>query len=169
MKPYISLDIETTGTHKDAQIIEIAAVYDDLVSDIKDLPTFHCLIKQSTYSINEWVLKNNYKKIIESLDKGISEQEAQMRFKSFCLGFTGRQTAAGKNVAWFDMKLLDKNGYDLSMFSHRMLDVGNLYISDFGYIPTLSEINKKLNREEVSHNALNDCYDVIHAVRNKLC
>ncbi len=59
------------------------------------------------------------------------------------------------------------NGFNLGARSHRAIDVGSLYLSDFGYVPSVSEINKLLDRSPVSHNALEDAWDVVYAIRNK--
>jgi len=40
-----------------------------------------------------------------------------------------------------------------------------MYFHAFGYIPSMDEINEHLNRAAVTHNALDDAYDVVHAVR----
>lgn len=55
MKPYISIDIETTGLDPDNNnmILEVGAVIDDWESDIEDLPTFRCFVD------NGPVLKGN--------------------------------------------------------------------------------------------------------------
>ena len=48
------------------------------------------------------------------------------------------------------------------------MDVGPMYYPDFGYVPCLGEINKiTQGTNEVSHDALDDSFDVVMAVRHK--
>jgi len=48
LKPYISLDIETTGPDVNtASVLQVAAVYDDAVSSIDKLEKFDILIVSS--------------------------------------------------------------------------------------------------------------------------
>lgn len=79
-----------------------------------------------------------------------------------------RVTIAGKNAAGFDIPILKANGFDVSMFSHKVLDPGSLYFPDYGYPPSLTEINMKLGRRAVTHDALDDAFDVVAAIRAKL-
>lgn len=45
MRPYVSIDIETTGISDESHILQIAAVYNDLVSPVDELKTFNVAIK----------------------------------------------------------------------------------------------------------------------------
>ena len=50
MRPYVSIDIETTGLDwRTCQIIEIGAVIDDFKTAIVDLPTFRCYVDQGLF------------------------------------------------------------------------------------------------------------------------
>lgn len=172
MKPYLAIDIETTGLEKARnQILQVAAVYDiGLETKIAALPTFNIYIKHDFLSGNPYALSMNSKTISEmSSGLGFQKQiDAQFRWSVFlteCRG-TDRLTVAGKNVASFDIPFLEESGYQ-TPFKHRVIDVGAMYLTDFGYVPNLTEINTLLDRKPVSHDALEDCYDVVHAIREK--
>lgn len=169
-KPFLSLDIETTGLDPHSQILQLAAVY---VSPNQNNKEFKCNIKYSKIIGEPFALKMNAK-LIEQMtikDNGaLTLEEAIQQFNIFLTEceLIGRITVAGKNVAGFDIPILKNNGFDTSRFSHRVIDVGSLYFNDFGYVPTLTEINKLLGRNEVAHTALEDCYDVVISILEKV-
>ena len=72
-------------------------------------------------------------------------------------------------VLIFDMPILsnDVNAFNLRRFLHRALDPGSMYTKEFNHIPTLDEINTVTGRKPVTHNALDDCWDVVYAIRYK--
>lgn len=50
----------------------------------------------------------------------------------------------------------------------RFVDIGSLYLAEFeGYSPSMSDINTLIGREKISHKAIDDCLDVVHAIRYK--
>jgi hypothetical protein len=53
---------------------------------------------------------------------------------------------AGNNFQAFGAQLLQNNNYDevFKYCSHRYIDVNSMYLEDFGYVPPLSQISKKL-------------------------
>lgn len=90
-----------------------------------------------------------------------------------------RVSIAGKNASVFDIPVL--TAYFMrkeiapnilaewqSYLHYKYIDVGSVYYSRFGYIPSLSEINKLTGRNEVSHKAIDDALDVVYAVRYSL-
>lgn len=171
---FLALDIETTGINvKRSQILQISAVFHDTHTNVERV--FDVLVDNGpivygepyALKLNSWIFDELSKK--SGAHKILSLGTAQFEFKRFveeCC--EGKITVAGKNVAGFDLRILETNGFFLDKFSHRVLDVGTLYLTDFGYIPTLGEINKRLDRPQVSHNALEDCRDVIAAIEAKL-
>ncbi len=175
MKPYLALDIETTGINLEkSQVIQLAAVF---VNPGQPDIIYNKIIRRDvleygeSYALgmNGWIFEqmNNPKDIlVESiLDARLSWD----RFIYECSRLSvGKITVAGKNVAGFDLPILKNNGFSVNSFKHRVIDVGTLYLPDFGYVPTLNEINKLNGREVVSHNALDDCYDVIAAINKKV-
>jgi len=116
------------------------------------------------------------KHTFEQISKqGISNQQYQaannwLIFLNNCLkeSKVKNLTVAGKNVAGFDIPILRNNGFKTDNFSHRVLDIGSLYLTDFGYIPNLNKVNELLGREPVSHDALTDCEDIVAAIEYKM-
>lgn len=186
-KPYIALDIETTGLMEYDQVLQVAMIYDDLKAPIPDLERISFLVDNSdevyhgtldpiAISMNAWIFKE-----IATAAKGKSNHLifptsiARNTFHEFLRTHydpAGKAiTFAGKNVKEFDVSSLRRNGFINSAnegwISHRVIDIGSLYLLDFGYIPTQSEINKMIGRQAVSHDALDDAMDVVCAIRSK--
>lgn len=172
--PYVSLDIETTGTDLNrSHVLQLAAVYDD-GSHIDSLSNFNVVIRwPDIYYANEYALNLNrgllaraYKK-----DRVISIEEAREQFDKW-VDFVqpgGRITPAGKNLQGFDVPILVNtvNDFNLRRFNRRSLDPGSMFAEDFDHVPSLNEINKLTGRKAVSHDALDDCMDVVYAIRYK--
>lgn len=166
LRPYISLDIETTGLNLEkSNILQIAAVYDDGISSLTSLPFYNVYIDDPvTYSeLGALTLHEKTKiwsKIKAAKDKGETrsiekaidglldfiDSKRETKFK----GGKFPVTLAGKNAATFDIPLLKRWMTDEQkkrfheMIFFMILDAGSLYFSDFGYIPTLNNILKKI-------------------------
>lgn len=193
-RPYVSIDIETTGLDLyRSEILQIAAVFDDLVSPVGDLFTLNLKIKYHSFDYSEpYALIMNQKLITEMSDKEKSKEfvtphEAAAKLELFIqkvFNATNKKVVlAGKNVASFDIPMLNnflnrsgRNWHDVTeipehfrnLIHYKTLDVGSLYYDVFGDNVSLSEINKLTGRKEVSHDALDDALDVVYAVRHKL-
>lgn len=171
MTPFIILDIETTGLEVGrCQLLEIGAIYVDNLSN-KAFDTFRVLVKWD-------VLTHVEPSAIPMVEKW----NAAMRTEKNVMGGTPAVTAfsswgakrfnnekvrlAGKNLASFDIPVLQNYGLHIN-HSHRILDVGSMYFKEFGYVPSLGEINKLTGRAEVAHSALEDCFDVLAAIKYK--
>lgn len=187
MRGYVSIDIETTGIDDKSHILQISAVYDNLKSPVSqllyvDLPVKHEILTHCepyAMGMNADLLK----KMMKS-DFGVHPSAAADALLNFLVkvqelegldekGKKKRIIVAGKNVASFDIPKLRKfMGAGLADFDklihYKTLDVGSLYYDTFKDNVSLSEINKLTNRPAVSHNALDDALDVVHAVRYKL-
>ncbi len=172
--PYVSIDVETTGTNIDkSHVLQLAAVYDD-GSHVESLSTFDVVIRWTEIGYaNEWALNFNrglleraYKK-----DRVVFIHEARESFDEWLYSVQpkGRFTPAGKNLQGFDMPILGNpvNGFYLERFNRRSLDPGSMFAEDFDHVPNLDEINKVTGRQAVSHDALDDCMDVVYAIRHK--
>lgn len=187
LKPYIALDIETTGLGTWDQVLQVAMIYDDLQAPIPDLDKISFLVDNSeqvyhgpldpiALSMNAWIFKE-----IANAAKTKSNHlifptaAARDVFHDFLNSHydpAGKAiTFAGKNVQEFDLASLKRNGFineaNEEWISHRVIDIGSLYLLDFGYVPTQSEINKLTGRQPVSHDALDDAMDVVCAIRSK--
>lgn len=188
LKPYIALDIETTGLMEYDQVLQVAMIYDDLKTPIEDLEkisflvdnqdeVYHGALSPIAISMNAWI----FKEIAEAAKRKSNHlifptALARNVFHDFLKSHydpAGKAiTFAGKNVAAFDVDMLRRNGFinenNEGWISHRVIDIGSLYLTDFGYIPTQSEINKLTGRPPVSHDALDDATDVVCAIRQKM-
>lgn len=189
-KPYVSLDIETTGLTDQDQVLQIGIVVDDLVSPIESLYKQSFLVDNSNVlytgyldpeaiSMNAWIYEHLSGK--KKSPYPIYEHPLAVTALHDALVDVAHKTGssiifAGKNIATFDLRLLRSNGFlDESILSkrgvqisHRTLDTGSLYFPDFGYVPTSNEINKLIGRKPVSHDALSDAMDTVCAIRTKL-
>ena len=206
IRPYVSIDIETSGISMDCEVLQIAAVFDDGVSPIENLETFDIKMYYKTFIAEPVAVQMNAKLISDMADstkkrEKTGEADYQFFAPSHAVGqvlsflnkcqrqvqefdkesknsMDGRIIFAGKNAASFDIprvrQFIEKYGTnkDLKQFdritSYKVLDPGSMYYSDYGYNPSLSQINKSLGREAVTHNALDDAFDVVYAVRNKV-
>lgn len=197
MSKYISIDIETTGIAAASHILQIAAVVDDLSSSISELRTIDLPIKYDAITYSEpYALGMNadlLKRMMDKEFKTFSPRQALEDLVSFVVsvqdslglderGNKQRVLLAGKNVASFDIPKI--HGMFLQYFpeaaymfdpmnnnavvSYKSLDVGSLYFDVFKENASLSKINKLTGRNAVSHNALDDAFDVVYAVRHKL-
>lgn len=191
-RTYISIDIETTGIDDRSSILQISAVADDLASPIKQLEFIDMPIKHQSIPYSEpYALGMNAELLKKMMDRkfttftpkdalsnlvsfmsGVQKKSAQDKYGKY-----PRVILAGKNVASFDIPKLRKmfmdfNPEQLGMFDelvhYKTLDVGSLYFDVFKDNVSLSEINKLTGRNQVSHNALDDAFDVVYAVRHKL-
>jgi oligoribonuclease (3'-5' exoribonuclease) len=172
--PYVSIDIETTGLDRQkVHVLQLAAVYDN-GKDVEDLPTFDRVIKWPVIShaeeyamnLNRGLLSRAYKN-----DRVVSINNARLDFENWLdkIQPSGRFTAAGKNIQGFDMPILVNpvNDFNMRRFLHRALDPGSMYTDEFDHVPTLDEINTVTGRKAVTHDALDDAWDVVYAIRHK--
>ena len=167
--PYLSIDIETTGLDRQrVHVLQLAAVYDN-GDPLKKLPTFNEVIKWPVINQAEEYAMNLNKKLLEQ--DVISIEKARVEFEQWLFKIQpgGRLTAAGKNIQGFDMPILQNpvNDFNLRRFLHRALDPGSMFAEDFDHVPDLGEINRLVGRSAVSHDALDDAWDVVHAIRYK--
>jgi len=166
---YISIDIETTGLDPEKhQILEFAAVYDDL--EQSKLLKFHRLIYWEDYVINRDCLKLHEELLKEIRDKAahfetiIIEQLAS-HFGSWLarIGSGDGYNVAGKNFAGFDGLFLKKIP-SFPKWHHRVIDVGSMYLeADIQRLPGLGEITGA-----AGHRALPDALAVVTAIRNRV-
>lgn len=194
-RPYVSIDIETTGVGPEVDLIQIAGVLDEPEKEVEELKTFDIILRHQNFKNAEpYALYLNaglidiirqdkdprimwpgyaMKGLLEVLDKWKAPVLAYDQ-KHFT-GMKGKHMLAGKNVGGFDRPKLEYGAEKYgskqarqelcSKIVHRTLDPGSMYFHQFGYNPSLSEINISLNRAEVSHNALDDAFDVVYAIR----
>jgi oligoribonuclease (3'-5' exoribonuclease) len=174
LQPYFSIDTETTGLNpQNCQIIEIACVYDDGITDIDKLPIYQTIINCPRLEGEPYALLMNVEIIKEMLNSKTalpSGYAAIVDLELFIDKYNenspnGKVNLAGKNLAMFDLKFLNKLDFK-AQYKHRILDVGNMYFSKFGYVPSLQEINDLIGYKPVAHRALDDALNVVVAIRN---
>lgn len=211
LRPYVSLDIETTGldaTEGD-RVLSIGMVFDDglLNTTIDQMPKINIGLKidmsvLGTLHGNEYALDLN-KNLIAYL-KGettevmpgmpnpviMNEQQAWDEVKKFVMNATEYAQMWDKNNGITKpekIQLLTKNGDKLdipfmnthfdrelyltdkdwfsNMISHRGMDLGSMYIPRYGRNVSLSQINKDIGIEAVTHDALQDAIDNVKGLR----
>lgn len=175
---YLSFDIETTHLDpKKGHILEMGFVVEDWTSKLEDLPRLRILmpldpedIKGSLFALvlNSQILEKiknqesdycaNFNIVNEIINKFLIEH----------FGFD-KITAAGKNLAGFDMPWCKEHGLTfVNRIKHRVLDPGPMFLVDFGHVPNLKEIKELLGDvDEVAHTAVEDALDVVRAIRYK--
>ena len=189
LKSYVALDIETTGLEDGSQVLQVAAIFDDWKKPVSLLEARSFLVDNSdevyngklepvALAMNSWIFEAiGDNKKVKSPHIIYQTPKARSIFREFlmdCYDELGGKsiTFAGKNIGEFDLKHLRINGFfegiPRGVISHRNIDIGALYLPEFGYVPTQKEINQITGRKEVTHDALDDATDVVCAIRFKL-
>jgi len=123
-RPYVSIDIETTGISMDCSVLQIAAIFDDGVTPIDELQTYNQKIKYHSFHGEPVAMRMNAKLIEEMSSRAEEDKakfaepsEAAKSFLTFMAGcreatreydeatgskMRGKVIAAGKNYASFD-------------------------------------------------------------------
>ena len=186
---YVSIDIETTGLNPETcQILSFGAIIEDTNNPLpfEEIPKFYKVFNHKFIQGEPFALNMN-SSLIKEIKEGVSENlsgidSLSYQFWDFLYaeGFEpegeGRKISlkvAGKNFQGFDMKFLDKvNKFNMYFKVHqRVLDPASLFV-DFKndeWLPNLFQCKERadMNILEVSHNALEDAWDVIQVLRTK--
>ena len=197
-RPYVSLDIETTGIGPLVDTLQIAAVFDNGKS-LEELETFDVILDHKAFTSAEVFALWMNQKLITTMKEGKDPRivAPSLGIKMLCekleqwgeevkkydekheIRMRGRHIIAGKNAASFDKpKLLyaaETYGNEKlkkrleNTWSYKTLDLGSTFYPYYGYNPSLSEINKDFTgRADVSHDALDDAWDVVHGTRKAM-
>lgn len=180
---YISLDTETTGLNpQTCHVIEIGAYVEDtdVLKPRNELPEFHLYIYRDVYIGEPYALAMNahiFTKILELRKAGspkvVGPHLVADIFSSWVYANFGdkRPTVAGKNAAGFDLPFLSQFiGWSRIKFHHRVIDPGMMYFDPHtdDVPPDLKLCKQRAKLSEVvSHEALDDAWDVIQLVREK--
>lgn len=166
-KPYISIDIETTGLDISTVVPwNIAAVY--VNGTQRETFNVFCKVEQRQFD-GEFAWQNFCKHTVaynEANPIELWEGIAKLNVWLQDVAKGEKITFAGKNAGGFDLPILERLGIACDRH-HRILDVGPMYYTEFGYVPSLPEINGLLGNAPVGHLALDDCRDVIRAIESK--
>jgi oligoribonuclease (3'-5' exoribonuclease) len=138
--PYLSIDIETTGTEEERhQVLEIAAVYNRQEVDVMSCPVFHEIIDPGEIVGNPFALNMNAR-LIERIAKGEGKrldgvmEKLRVWTEDIRRNFDiDRFHLIGKNVGAFDLQFLKRvPGWCGYRFSHRHLEIGSLFSTPEG-------------------------------------
>lgn len=177
---YVSLDIETTCLRPSPDhILMVSMVVEDTLADtpVEELPHFTAFVNLPHVSgdvyalaMNGWILE-----IIAGRTDGqypvlgFNETWAEAhRFLTVHFGPTARITAAGKNVAGFDLPFLPRDLRD--RFRHRVIDPGSLFLNfreDKAPPDLLTCLTRAGIDKPVAHDAREDAMDVIRLLRTR--
>lgn len=183
----LSLDIETTGLDKESHdILSIGMIVVDTDKvgkkpKLKDLPHLYIAIKHEEVCGSLYALNMN-KDLIEGIIKGhvegarlLDAVEAGNAIADFLDTHFGKNkiTVIGKNAAAFDIPFLE-NYFWMALgdkrFRHRVIDVGSMYYDPnvLDEVPNLKQCKELAGIDGiVSHNALEDAFDVVLLERLK--
>jgi len=195
MSKFISLDIETTGLDPEQdQILSIGLVIEDSnnIKPLDELPSLHLVIIRDRLEGNVFALDMNRdivkllkdyqvtedKKTLEKIHNvKFSKEEDVVNYVIYFLHTNGIDiskplTVAGKNVAGFDVPFLKKlpKWNETFTFHQRVIDPAILFVDweKDELLPNLNTCMKRAGVEgEVTHDAVQDCKDVIKVLRTK--
>jgi oligoribonuclease (3'-5' exoribonuclease) len=178
MKPYVSIDIETTGLNPDTdQILEIGAVWEDWTTPLNELKTFRCLVQHDNYHGSAYALALNVKLLKELAGPWetsmLEPHEVGEVFNSWLkgCGWNGKEnmTAAGKNFASFDRQFLRKLPcFDENVYiKHRAIDPAMLFwLPGDNALPDSKTCYERAGMSnEVAHTAVEDALAVVQLIR----
>lgn len=178
MKPYVSIDIETTSLDPfNGQVIEFAAVLDDGRA-VENLPMFHRLIEHDEIYGEPRALAMNAAVIhaIATRPPGFkfcTAAELGRQFAQWCLQNklnTQPLVVAGKNFSGFDRQFLQRlPGFtDAIQFHHRAIDPTMLFWNpEADEVPpaTADCLTRAGLPAVVDHRALSDALNVVRLIR----
>lgn len=189
---YLSIDIETTGlNYEKHQILSFACIIEDTENNLsfENIPKLYLEFKDEIKEGADFkALAMNSEVLNNIADNGgfYSNELGNLLHKFLIdnnINVNESLNLAGKNLSEFDLKFLskiswltyheghaeDKLIYLKTMkYSRRIIDVAILY-ADWGkdkHLPNLSLCKERAGLEtNVSHNALDDAWDVIRLLR----
>lgn len=178
---YVSLDLETTGLDPGPNNILMASfVVEDTTKTrypVEQNEHFTCYVKPYepitgglyALKLNRWIFD-----ILDGTESANYPILDPTEFESQAYEFLNQQfnhsriTIAGKNVAGFDLQFLSP--LLKSMFRHRVIDIGSLYVDweKDEYLPDLLTCKKRAGIDTpVAHDAREDAMDTIRLLRKK--
>lgn len=189
-RPYVSIDIETTGVDPEhCQILEFGAVIDDWKTPVEELPRFHAYVYHDRFtgaafglSLNAAILKKMHdaSETMQGKNQIIFKGDTFVRPKMLCRNVKGwlransietgpALLAAGKNFAGFDRQFLNRLPDFNLKFCHRTIDPGMLFWNpDTDETPPSTKdcMRRSGLPGEVAHTAIDDALAVIRMIRH---
>jgi len=183
---YLALDIETTGVHDDANILEVFMILEDTSKPLDEVlekaPQEHWHIKHNTYNISPFLIDNEEYgtmgliKACELCGQTVDFVGTKIinmlkMIKGFDLDIqkTGRILTGGKNAAKFDIPMICKefqiNREDF--FHQRTVDPTFYFIEDGDIVPpSMKQCLERASIDEVvGHSGRNDTIQFMKLVR----
>lgn len=187
---YVSLDIETTGLNPETcDVLEVGAYIEDtdVLRPRNELPSFHKYIFKENYRGEPYAIAMNahiFQKILALRKQWTEDGQIPPTLTtpeglvcSFARwmadnNLQSKPVLAGKNIAGFDIPFLNtiSTWKTAFKFHHRVIDPGMMYFDPRNDLvpPDLKECKKRAKLpEHVTHEALDDAWDVIQLVREK--
>ena len=183
MRPYTSIDIETTGLNSETcKILEIGAVIDNWVTPVEKLPSFHCYVLNREPLVGEAYAFSMHPTILRRIatrEKGFTylyPYHVAIEFKLWLerheIDLTEKYLdIAGKNFGSFDNQFLKKlpDWKNFIKSRNRIIDPGNLYWNpkiDNG-LPSMETCMERAGIPgKVTHSALEDALIVVKLIRH---
>lgn len=177
MRPYVSIDIETTGLDpENCQIIQFAAVLDDWQTPVDELPWFGGLVYHEKIVGEPYALAMNAA-LLKQIAEGdpadmLHPASLTQLFRNWLLqhgvSLKEKVLAAGKNFAGFDLQFLKRLPSPIQ-FKHRFFDPGMLFWNPIEDVDGPPDTKKCMERAllsgEVAHTALEDARVVCKLIR----
>lgn len=181
MKPYVSIDIETTGLDPErCQILEIGVVLDN-GGPLDKCPVFHRYLDYGYFKGEAFALQLNaeiFRKLAGCTDEKdlpiVKPGNVVYQLRDWLATYwidPKRIPVAGKNFASFDRQFLERlEGFKENLrFNHRTLDPAMLFF-DFENHDWLPDTKKCMQIAgipgEVAHTAVDDAKMVIQLIRH---
>ena len=191
---YASLDIETTGLSRlTCGILQIAVVVDDLqdirsvAKPVESLPTFKRFIALGSLNFEPYALGMHMKSGLlndyladttkKSFIQTLIDLDAFLK-EHYPLGPKEKYNFAGKNLQGFDLPFIQQKHVEtmvmnpiefLNKISHKVIDPA-VFFTDLFYDKSPASLDQCKERAGleggVTHDALDDCRDVINLVRH---
>lgn len=184
---YVSIDIETTGLDENyCQILSVGAIIEDTKNKLpfEEIPKFHAVIVRDRIQGEPFALNLN-RDLIELVNEYytskekdtdlifINENYLAKSLNDFFIrnSLSGKITVAGKNYQDFDKKFLDKVPHWNALDIHRrVIDPATSFVDweNDNELPNLNLCKQRAGLEGiVTHNAIEDAWDVIQLLRTK--
>jgi hypothetical protein len=186
-RPYVSIDIETTGLDYDyCQVLEFGAVVDDWVTPVEKLPRFHAYLIHDRIVGDPFAL-SMHPEILKRIATRDKPECANLTFLepeqlaglfelwagswgAFGSGHSGKSLIpAGKNFQGFDRPFLKRvPRFGRVNMLHRCIDPSMLYWNSAtdAEPPSTAECYKRAGiPNEVAHTAVEDAIGVIKLIR----
>lgn len=181
---YISIDLETTGLNpQTCQILQFGAVFDSFSRPLEKAPILNLLLAADTYYGEPYALSMHsdifkilaQKKLGSAILRGREVQvikstnlvEVFVYWLTNCGWPIPKIVCTGKNFATFDLRFLQQYDWDRVNMSHRIIDVGTMYLCQTDTEPPSTKecLGRAGLPETITHDAVDDALQVCQLIR----